>query len=87
MRRGAPLVPEPRLEVFWERNDPRRLPTAHVQRFRQILALLEDADHPNDVDLVGLHFHPLTGEMTGRFAVTVRASWPIFPISSMSASR
>ena len=25
----------------------------------------------------GLHFHPLRGQMTGRYAITVRANWRI----------
>ena len=41
------------------------------------LSLLEASDTPSDMDVTGLHFHRLTGNLAGRFAVTVRANWRI----------
>jgi len=32
---------------------------------------------PGDMNTQGLHFHALTGNMRGRYAVTVRADWRI----------
>ncbi|MFM9940528.1 MAG: type II toxin-antitoxin system RelE/ParE family toxin [Hyphomicrobiaceae bacterium] len=65
------------LKRYWERNDARRLPPNDVDRIRRILRLLDDALQATDLDVPGLHFHALTGDQTGRFAVTVRANWRI----------
>ena len=62
---------------LWERDDPRRLPADQVPRIRQILNFLDMASTPQELDLPGLHFHALTGDMRGRYAVTVRANWRI----------
>lgn len=65
------------LKCYWEGNDASKLPPADVNRITTILQLLEDAATPQDLDLFGLHFHALTGNMKGRYAVTVRANWRI----------
>ena len=65
------------LKRFWDNDDPRRLPAVHLNRIRQILQLLETSAVPRDLDVPGLHFHPLTGNLRGRYAVTVRANWRI----------
>ena len=49
------------LERFWEKNGARRLHADHVPRIRQVLRLLETSTAANDLDVAGLHFHPLTG--------------------------
>ena len=65
------------LKRLWDRKDARRLPADQVARIRQILQLLDTSNTPEDLDFPGLHFHPLTGDMKGRYAVTVRANWRI----------
>ena len=65
------------LRRLWERNDARRLPALDVARIRNILELLDGADVPADLDVPGLHFHPLSANLRGRYAVTVRANWRI----------
>lgn len=65
------------LKRLWERNDARRLPPQDVPRIRRILRLLDQATAPEDLDLPTYHFHPLTGDLRGRYAVTVRANWRI----------
>ena len=65
------------LKRYWERNDLRRLSAQDVNRIDQILRLLDGSGKPADMDVPGLHFHPLTGNLRGRYAVTVRANWRI----------
>ena len=65
------------LKRFWERNDSRRLPADQIVRIKQILRLMQDSSVVQDLDIPGLHFHRLTGDMKGRYAVTVRANWRI----------
>ena len=38
---------------------------------------LEAAEAPEELALPGFHFHRLTGDRRGYFAVTVRANWRI----------
>ena len=65
------------LKRFWDKDDARRLPPDQIARIRQILRLLDTSVTPQDLDVTGLHFHPLTGDMKGRYAVTVKANWRI----------
>ncbi len=36
---------------------------------------LDAADRPDALDLPGMAFHPLKGDLKGFYAVTVRANW------------
>ena len=65
------------LKRYWERNDARQLPPQYVPRIQRILAVLNEAHTPQDLDIPGFHYHPLTGNLQGRHAVTVRANWRI----------
>jgi len=65
------------LRRYWEHNDPRRLPTQDISRIRMILQRLDVAIEPKDMDVPGLHFHALSGDRKGRYAVTVRANWRV----------
>ena len=65
------------LKRLYEKDDPRRLNPEHVQKLKNILALLDVAALPSDMDLPGLHLHPLTGDRAGTWAVTVRANWRV----------
>jgi proteic killer suppression protein len=65
------------LKRFWERSDERRLPQEFVWRIAMILDRLDTADRPEQMNSVGLAFHRLTGNMRGRYAVTVSRNWRI----------
>lgn len=65
------------LKRFWERNDGRRLPPEDIGRIERILNLLDIATEPAAMNLPGYHFHALTGDLAGRYAVTVRANYRI----------
>jgi proteic killer suppression protein len=43
----------------------------------RILALLDRAARPQDMNLPGFRLHPLKGELVGYWSVTVRANWRI----------
>ena len=49
----------------------------HVEKIENILALLNRATEPEDLNLPGLHLHPLKGDLRGFWAVTVRANWRV----------
>ncbi|MBX9587983.1 MAG: type II toxin-antitoxin system RelE/ParE family toxin [Hyphomonadaceae bacterium] len=59
------------LQRFWERDDSSRLPPDRVKRIAMILDRLDASVHPGDMSLPGLAFHPLSGDMKGRYAVKV----------------
>jgi proteic killer suppression protein len=42
-----------------------------------ILARLDKADTPQDLNLPGYRLHPLKGDLRGFWSVTVRANWRI----------
>ena len=62
------------LKRFWERGQTQQVPPRAIDRVRRILSLLEAARAPDELDIPGLHFHPLVGGLTGRYAVTVYAN-------------
>jgi toxin HigB-1 len=65
------------LQRFWERDDSRRLPPDFLLRLAMILDRLDAATAPNQMNAPGLRFHPLAGNIKGRYAVTVSANWRI----------
>ena len=65
------------LKRFYERDDRRRLHAEHVPKIARVLAQLDIATGPDDMDLPGFHLHPLTGNLAGFWSVTVRANWRI----------
>ncbi len=65
------------LRRLWVRNDPRQLPPHDVPKITRILQILDQAKVPEGLDLPSYHFNPLTGDLSGRYAVTVRANWRI----------
>ncbi|WP_406857870.1 type II toxin-antitoxin system RelE/ParE family toxin [Alsobacter sp. KACC 23698] len=65
------------LRQFWEEGRTRGLRPDWVGRVGRILDVLDQADAATDLNLPGLGFHALTGDMKGRFAVTVSRNWRI----------
>ena len=65
------------LKRLYNHDDPRRLNPEHVPKLKNILALLDAAALPSDMDLPGLHLHSLTGNRAGTWAVTIRANWRV----------
>ena len=66
------------LQRFWERNDASKLPPDRVTKHpRRILDRLDASTKPGDMNLPGLQFHALSGDMKGRYAVSVAANWRI----------
>jgi len=49
----------------------------HAERLRLILARLNVAAEPRDMNLPGLGLHPLKGDRKGRWAVKVSGNWRV----------
>ena len=49
----------------------------HIEKIENILAVLNLAVQPEDMNLPGFHLHPLKGDLKDFWSVTVRANWRI----------
>jgi proteic killer suppression protein len=65
------------LKRLFERGDRSRLIPEHVEKIENILAVLNRASVSAELDLPGFRLHALKGELSGYWAVTVRANWRI----------
>jgi len=65
------------LKRLAQRGDASKLSVPNVQRVEIILARLEGAVSPDDMNLPGYRFHGLKGRDKGRFAVDASGNWRI----------
>ena len=65
------------LKRLFEQGDKSQVGADMLQKVENILAVLNRAGRPDDMDLPGFRLHPLKGERQGHWAVTVRANWRI----------
>jgi proteic killer suppression protein len=65
------------LRRLFEDDDVRGVNPAHVRKLRNILARLDATRVVSDMDLPGFRLHSLHGDLTGYWAVTVRANWRV----------
>jgi toxin HigB-1 len=49
----------------------------HVDKIASVLAFLNRAARPEDMNFPGFRLHPLKGDFAGFWSVTVRANWRI----------
>ena len=62
---------------MYERGDRRRIPPEFADKVERILARLDVAAQPSDMDLPGYRLHPLRGEMAGLWSVRISGNWRI----------
>lgn len=60
-----------------EQDDASKLSVPNVRRVETILARLEGALMPQDLNLPGYRFHGLKGKDKGRYAVDASGNWRI----------
>jgi proteic killer suppression protein len=65
------------LERFFTKGTKSGIQAKHASRLRLILARLNVSVTPNDMDLPGLNFHPLTGDRKGTWSVKVSGNWRV----------
>ena len=58
-------------------DDRRGLNAEHVDKIARVLAFLNRAARPEDMNLPGFSLHPLKGDLAGFWSVTIRANWRI----------
>lgn len=64
------------LKRLWE-GDPSRVSAALRERLENVLAVLDAAGTPPDVDLPGYRLHALKGDLKGLWSVTVSGNWRV----------
>ena len=65
------------LRRLYERDDPSRVAASLADRIALVLADIDDASKPRDIDLPGYRFHPLKGNMKGMWSISVSGNWRI----------
>ena len=65
------------LKRLYERGDRSGIRPDLLDTVEDILARLDEADTPQGLDLPGYHLHPLKGDWSGFWSVTVRANWRV----------
>jgi proteic killer suppression protein len=65
------------LRQLFEKGTARGIRADHVAKVENILAVLNRARRPSDMDLPGFGLHPLKGNLKDFWSVTVRANWRI----------
>jgi proteic killer suppression protein len=65
------------LSTFYRTGSAKGIVPQHARRLRLILATLDDAVAPEDVDLPAFGFHSLKGDMAGMHSVRVNGNWRV----------
>lgn len=65
------------LEDFYNTGTTKGIQAAHSAKLRRILALLDVAAIPLDMDLPGYRLHELKGNLKGYWSVTVNGNWRV----------
>jgi proteic killer suppression protein len=65
------------LKLLFEKGDRRRVLSEHVNKVERVLARLDEASEIANMDLTGFRLHPLKGDWTGFWSITVSGNWRI----------
>ena len=75
------------LKRLYEDDDRREVNPQHVDKIARMLARLDVATRPEELDLPGFRLHPLKGELAGYWSITVRANRRIISASRRATPR
>jgi len=65
------------LKRLYEKGDESKISTDLLPKVNRIMALLDVATGPDELDLPGFKLHSLKGSMRGYYAVSVSGNWRI----------
>ncbi len=65
------------LRRFFETGSKAGIQPHHTARLSRQLTRLDEAKHPDDMNVPGWGLHPLQGKPPGRYAITVDGNWRI----------
>jgi toxin HigB-1 len=63
------------LKALYDGRTAGRVTPHHVDRLRDILAVLDQSRSARDMDLPGFRLHALKGILKGHYAVSVSGNW------------
>ncbi len=65
------------LKLLYQKGDRRRVPSEYAGKIARILARLDEATKPANMDLPGFRLQPLKGGLAGCWSVSVSGNWRI----------
>lgn len=65
------------LKLLYDKGDRRRVSAELADKIERVLARLDQAGKPGDMDLPGCRLHPLKGDLAGFWSVTVSGNWRV----------
>ncbi|MCF8528086.1 MAG: type II toxin-antitoxin system RelE/ParE family toxin [Candidatus Nanopelagicales bacterium] len=65
------------MEDLYEKDSVRGAPAAHAPKLRRILAALDVAQNPRDLDIPGFRTHELKGRLSGHWSIWVNGNWRV----------
>lgn len=65
------------LQALYLKGSSKGLRPDHVNKLRRILAALDQAKQPADMDLPGLRLHSLKGQYKDHWSVSVNGNWRV----------
>ncbi|MBI4480394.1 MAG: type II toxin-antitoxin system RelE/ParE family toxin [Acidobacteria bacterium] len=65
------------LKRLLEHDDPKGVRQDQLEKLRNILAVLNRARAPLEMNLPGFRLHPLKGDLRGFWSVAVKANWRV----------
>ena len=65
------------LKLLYGKGDRRKVRADQADKIERILARLDQASEPSNMDLPGYRLHPLKGDLAGLWSVAVSGNWRI----------
>ena len=65
------------LESFYLSGTTRGIQSAHASKLSRILAALDVASSPNELNHPGYKLHPLKGDLGGHWSIWVNGNWRV----------
>lgn len=65
------------LEAFYKTGTTRGIQAAHAAKLSRILALLDVAASPDDLNIPSFRLHQLKGELNGHWSIRVNGNWRV----------
>ncbi|MGN8277417.1 type II toxin-antitoxin system RelE/ParE family toxin [Pseudomonas sp. SMN5] len=63
------------LRIFYETGSTRGIRADHCKRLARMLQFMDRAQAPHDLDIPGWRLHPLRGELTDDWSLSVSGNW------------
>jgi proteic killer suppression protein len=65
------------LKAFYETGSTRGIRADHAKRLARLLPFLDRATCADDIDMPGWRLHPLKGDLTLYWSVTISGNWRV----------